>query len=522
MRFVTLLATFTVAVAHTPTQLRAVYVPREVQQESHDLDPKYVIGEVIASEFDRHVPVLSDNLRGELNTLRNDISRQFDSLKHHMDVKLDRMQRDAPAVDNPQPLEQRPRQEAPSSATPAATIRHNLAMAELRRLGAELTQTMNQEVTKLRDEFRTSLDHLREQLRNATDGLALKLGNEFTTQAEESTTMLKKVFFLTRNQMTLIQDTLSNITSAIKGGTIPDATTTLPPSPAELSATSHLPPLLSTLTDTSTEFITTVMADTETPITTTGSANTTVAATTTPTTAITSTTSTTTEPEELPKDCMEALIFGMTRSGVTKIRPSPEMEPKKVWCDQKVEGGGWTVMLQRKKMPTQIDFRRPWQSYAEGFGDADGEYWLGLESLYKLTKGNPYNLRVEMTWEDEQAESLYDFFSVGPARAGYRGYELNVGGYNKTSTGGDAMEYHNGMDFSTFDQDNDGASGGSCSEWSGGGGWWFNYCYYSNPTGIYPPSDLPPNTQVDHLVEWRKWQGYYTYLSSFRMMIRPN
>lgn len=49
--------------------------------------------------------------------------------------------------------------------------------------------------------------------------------------------------------------------------------------------------------------------------------------------------------------------------------------------------------------------------------------------------------------------------SVGPARGHSRGYELNVGGYNKSSTGGDAMEYHSGMDFSTYDQDNDGATG---------------------------------------------------------------
>lgn len=48
---------------------------------------------------------------------------------------------------------------------------------------------------------------------------------------------------------------------------------------------------------------------------------------------------------------------------------------------------------------------------------------------------------------------------MGPGRAGSRGYELNVGGYNKSSNGGDAMVYHSGMDFSTYDRDNDGASG---------------------------------------------------------------
>lgn len=532
MRCVALLVTCAAVAAGSVTQLRAAgYRPGDVQHRSPGQDPKYLIGEVIANEFDRHVPVLSDNLRGELNTLRNDISRQFDSLKHHMDVKLDRMQRDAPSVPEVPRVEPRPREEPSGAATPAATIRHNLAMAELRRLGADLTRAMNEEVAKLREEFRSSLHNLREQVQNSTDGLASKLGDEFSTQAEKSTTMLKKVFFLTRNQMMLIQSQLSNITSAIIVEKKPTPTTPPPSSSSSRSATSKITPQTLPVTSSATTdsdasatapAATTTAADPPKTATTTEAITTLGAATSINTTTTTTTTAlpTTTEPEDLPRDCMDALNRGKVLSGVTRIRPS--QEPKEVWCDQETEGGGWTVMLWRKKQPIQIDFRRNWQSYSEGFGSADGEYWIGLETLYKLTKGNPYNLRVEMTWEDEEAVSLYDFFSVGPGRLGSRGYELNVGGYNKSSTGGDAMEYHSGMDFSTYDRDNDGATGGSCSEWSGGGGWWFNFCYYSNPTGIYPPMDLPPNTQVDHLIEWRKWQGYYTYLSSFRMLIRPN
>lgn len=318
MRIVTLLAVCSAVVAGSATQLRTVYIPREVQQQdSHDIDPKYVIGEVIASEFDRHVPVLSDNLRGELNALRNDISRQFDSLKHHMDVKLDRMQRDAPLVDDTSRVEPKPRHEPPSTATPAATIRHNLAMAELRRLGADLTRTMNEEVAKLREEFRNSLNHLREQVQNSTDGLAAKLGDEFSNQAEESTTMLKKVFFLTRNQMTLIQDTLSNITSAIKVEDNPDSATLPPPSESIdeiIKGTSHnLPPLLSTLADTNDDFITTIMADTDPPITTTAGSTTTTAASTTTTTSTTTTASTTTEPEVMSKKIINSRIIWINK-----------------------------------------------------------------------------------------------------------------------------------------------------------------------------------------------------------------
>ncbi|KAG7156479.1 Angiopoietin-related protein 1-like 1 [Homarus americanus] len=465
--------------AHTAVLVTGEVIPAEFpahnyeESQSQSHDTAYIIGEAVASEFNRYVPALSDNLRVELNTMRNDLSRHFDSLKHYMNNKLDRMQRDAPSSGNNAQEEEDSLGEvseghtSPLSRSSGATIRHNLAMAELRRLGADLTRALDEQVGKLREELHTSLDHLRQQVQNSTESLTDRLQEEFSSKTDESTTMLKKVFFLTRNQMELIQSQLGNITSALHSENHKE------PEPS-INVQTTLPPT------------------TETP------------RPTTPTTTPTTTPSTTTEAEVLPRDCREAQLAGSTKSGVTKIRPSLEMEPQRVWCDQEVDGGGWTVMLRRQRQPTQLDFRREWGTYAKGFGNPDKEYW------------------IDMTWEDEEATSLYDFFSVGPARFGVRGYELNVGGYNESSTGGDAMEYHNGMDFSTYDMDNDGASGGSCSEWSGGGGWWYNFCFYSNPTGLYPPSDMPENTQVDHLLEWRKWQGYYTYLSTLIMMIRPN
>ncbi|XP_042860774.1 angiopoietin-related protein 6-like [Penaeus japonicus] len=438
-------------------------------------DATDTIGNIIATEFERQVPVLTNNLRGELSSIRTDIRQQFDSLKSHMDTKLDRMQRDAPNEDDE---ESSSLGKVSAAHTATANIRHNLAMAELRRLGADLTRAMNEEVSKLREEFRASLDQLSMQVQNATHGLADQLQEEFSVKADESTNMLKKVFFLTRNQMALIQTQLSNISKALSN---PNTAPSVQQPMVKPLSTSPAPPTVMT---------------TEEIITTT-------------------------EMDEPPRDCFEALGRGNTVSGPTTIQPSETMDPQVVWCDQETDGGGWTVMLRRQAQPSQLDFRQNWRTYASGFGDPDGEYWIGLETLHQLTKDAPYSLRVEMTWEDENATSLYDSFSVGPEMYESRGYELLIGGYNKASTGGDSMEYHNGMDFSTYDEDNDGASGGSCSDWSGGGGWWYNYCYYSNPTGIYPPADLPEGAEVDHLLEWRKWQGYYTYLSSFYMKIRP-
>lgn len=226
-------------------------------------DPSYIIGEAIASEFNRHVPALSDNLRGELSIMRNDIVRQFDSLKHYMSDKLERMQRDAPSSGNDE--EEDPGLGEISAAhTPAATIRHNLAMAELRRLGADLTRAMDEAVGNLRQEFRSSLDQLREQVQNSSDNLAERLQEEFTAKSEESTIMLKKVFFLTRNQMALVQSQLSNISSALHGqdpGELQSSTTT----PTTVTRTTEPPTTESRIT----EIYNTTEAPTTTPTTTT-------------------------------------------------------------------------------------------------------------------------------------------------------------------------------------------------------------------------------------------------------------
>ncbi|XP_050983082.1 microfibril-associated glycoprotein 4-like [Labeo rohita] len=54
--------------------------------------------------------------------------------------------------------------------------------------------------------------------------------------------------------------------------------------------------------------------------------------------------------------------------------------PVQVYCDVASSGqndqGHWTVFLRR--MDGEVNFFRPWESYKKGFGNKEGEYWLGV------------------------------------------------------------------------------------------------------------------------------------------------
>ena len=64
-------------------------------------------------------------------------------------------------------------------------------------------------------------------------------------------------------------------------------------------------------------------------------------------------------------------------------------------------------------------------------------------------------------------------------------YKLTFGGFQGTTT--DPMAHHNGMNFTTKDNDNDKYSGGNCAllydPKEPSGGWWYTSCWGS---GIAP------------------------------------
>ena len=176
------------------------------------------------------------------------------------------------------------------------------------------------------------------------------------------------------------------------------------------------------------------------------------------------------------------------------------------------DGGGWTVFQRRQD--GSVDFYRSWIDYENGFGNLTGEFWLGLGKINRLTKEQSNTLRVDLgDFDGNTRYAQYTTFSVGDNTTEYT---LTVGGYSGTA--GDSLAwYHNGMKFSTRDNDNDNYSG-NCAHIRHGA-WWFNACIHSHLNGPYYHN---PVVSLANGIIWRFWKGFKYSLKFTEMKTRRN
>ncbi|XP_041818530.1 microfibril-associated glycoprotein 4-like [Chelmon rostratus] len=199
-------------------------------------------------------------------------------------------------------------------------------------------------------------------------------------------------------------------------------------------------------------------------------------------------------------------------SGVYTIYPIGPTSAVQVYCDMKSIGGQWTVI--QRRMDGSVNFYRPWDQYKMGFGNAAGEYWLGLENIHQLTRQRKYELLVDM--EDFKGVKVFARYSLFSIEAECDGYALHVSGFTNGGAG-DSLTLHNRQKFSTFDKDQD-KWNGNCAR-SFLGGFWYNACHTANPNGVYRWG--ADKTLYAIGVEWRHWKGYNYSLKAISMKIRP-
>nr|XP_039262854.1 ryncolin-1-like isoform X3 [Styela clava] len=202
-----------------------------------------------------------------------------------------------------------------------------------------------------------------------------------------------------------------------------------------------------------------------------------------------------------PRDCA-AVKSHVISSGTYVIHPFKESKQGvQVYCDQETDGGGWIVI--QRRLDGSEDFYRDWNDYVTGFGYTEREFWLGLETMHKISTNGLHEIRFDfITRDNEKLFAKYGQFQIAGAEDNYR---ITITGYSGNA--GDSMAHHNNNQFSTKDQENDQDPGKNCAE-SYIGGWWYNYCHHANLNGLYT------GTSTEGL-SWFKWKNTYTPFAKF-------
>ena len=225
---------------------------------------------------------------------------------------------------------------------------------------------------------------------------------------------------------------------------------------------------------------------------------------------------------KLPTDC-EALKRLGFQDGVYNVRFKGWSTLTQVYCDMITDGGGWIVM--QKRFDGSVVFDRVWNMYRDGFGDVDGEYWLGNEFVHQYTKAYPgTEMMAEGTaFDGDQVSVKLKNFRLGDESSNYIlrfdtcAEVVGAGNHCEDWIGPPDQANLESMQFTTIDQDNDEYENENCARSFSGGGWWYNSCFAVNLNGKYPTVE-----QVGFAtrIHWRSFRTHSKSLKKTKMLLR--
>lgn len=87
------------------------------------------------------------------------------------------------------------------------------------------------------------------------------------------------------------------------------------------------------------------------------------------------------------RDCLQALEDGHDTSSIYLVKPENTNRLMQVWCDQRHDPGGWTVI--QRRLDGSVNFFRNWETYkvrpqglsvpptSRGLADQGRSHWEG-------------------------------------------------------------------------------------------------------------------------------------------------
>ncbi|ELT93357.1 hypothetical protein CAPTEDRAFT_27725, partial [Capitella teleta] len=81
------------------------------------------------------------------------------------------------------------------------------------------------------------------------------------------------------------------------------------------------------------------------------------------------------------------------------------------------------IVIQHRYAPFHLSFNRAYQDYKDGFGDLNGEFWLGLQKIHEITSDPHVDYQLQFELYKTAGERLHwvaDNFKVASEGTGYR------------------------------------------------------------------------------------------------------
>lgn len=163
-------------------------------------------------------------------------------------------------------------------------------------------------------------------------------------------------------------------------------------------------------------------------------------------------------------ECSEA--SGVSGTGVAWIKPTGFDVPKQVWCN--FDHG--VTYIQIRKYGT-VSFNRSYAEYENGFGDANGDYWLGNKytSILSLTRTFTSGFTLM-----KSSGSVMVYYSDWVVLDSNSNYALQY-----SSSSSSLYPLARNQPFQAYD------TGSACAI-TLGSGWWFGTCSSGSMNGPYP------------------------------------